>query len=215
MLFGNRSDGSESPGGDGYGTVNISAAGMVTWSGFLADNTRVVPAAVSVSKFGQWPLYIPLYGKLGSLSGWITFTGANTFVGEANWFRVGASGKLYPAGFTNALSIAGSSFTPGTAKIPVLAPTNNMFLTLSGGGLSSALTNTLRLYDTGKFVTNTAGVSKLTLSVAPGTGVISGTFFNPMTQLTATIKGAVLQQQNYASGFFLSTNATGLFYLYP
>jgi hypothetical protein len=215
MLFKNRSDGWESPGGDGYGTVSISTAGMAAWSGFLADNTSVALPAVSISKFGQWPLYIPLYGKLGSLSGWITFTGSNTFVGEANWFRVGASGKLYPSGFTNLLSIAGSSFTPGTAKIPVLAPANNLFLTLSGGGLSPPLTNALTLYDSGKFVTNTEGISKLTLSVAPGTGVISGTFLDPLTRLTTTIKGAVLQQQGYAAGFFLSTNATGLFYMYP
>jgi hypothetical protein len=169
---------------------------------------------VSVSKFGQWPLYISLYGKLGSLSGWITFTGSNTFVGEANWFRVGAYGKLYPAGFTNSLSISGSSFAPGNARSPVLMPTNNIFLTLSGGGLSSTLTNALSLNDSGKFVANGNGVAKLILSVAPGTGVISGSFLDPQTQLLTTIKGVVLQQEG-AGGFFLSTNATGSFFLYP
>ena len=214
MLFGNHSDGSQSPGGDGYGTVSISPAGMVAWSGILADNTSVAPAAVGVSKFGQWPLYIPLYGKLGSLSGWITFTGSNTFVGEANWFRVGAYGKLYPAGFTNSLSISGSSFAPGNARSPVLMPANNIFLTLSGGGLPSTLTNVLTLNDSGKFVANGNGVPKLTLSVAPGTGVVSGSFLDPQTQLMATIKGVVLQQEG-AGGFFLSTNATGSFFLYP
>jgi hypothetical protein len=215
MLFMNGRDGSESPGGDGYGTVSISTAGMATWSGFLADNTSVTVPAVSVSKFGQWPLYIPLYGKLGSLSGWITNVGASgTFTGEANWFRIGASGKLYPAGFTNTLSIAGSAFTPGTDKIPVLEPTN-LVLTIGGDGLSSPLTNALTLYNSGKFVTNTEGVPKLTLSVAPGTGVISGHFLDPLTRMTTTIRGAVLQQQRYAAGFFLGTNATGLFYLNP
>jgi hypothetical protein len=216
MLFVNGSDGSESPGGDGYGSVSISKDGMATWSGLLSDNTSVAPPAVSISKFGQWPLYIPLYGKLGSLSGWITNVGAGgTFAGEANWFRVGASGKLYRAGFTNTLAIAGSAFTPGTAKIPVLAPGNNLFLTLSGAGLSPPLTNALTLFDSGQFVTNTAGIQKLTLSVAPGTGVISGSFLDPLTRLTTTLKGAVLQQQGYAAGFFLGTNATGSFLLYP
>jgi hypothetical protein len=215
MLFVNDSDGSENPGGDGYGTVTISATGMATWSGFLADNTSVAPPAVGISRFGQWPLYIPLYGKFGSLSGWITFNGSNTFAGEASWFRVAASGKLYPAGFTNTLSVAGSAFTRGTAKIPVLTPTNNLLLTLSGGGLSPPLTNALALYNTGEFVTNSAGIPKLTLSAAPGTGVVNGSFLDPLTGLPTTLKGAVLQQQGFAAGFFLSTNATGSFYLHP
>jgi hypothetical protein len=215
MLFLNGSDGSQSPGGDGYGTVTISSAGMAAWSGFLADNTSVIVPAVSISKTGQWPLYVPLYGKLGSLSGWIAFDG-NTFAGQANWFRTKAFGKLYPAGFTNTtLSIAGSSFTPGTTKIPVLQPTNDMLLTLSGGGLSAPLTNTLTLSDAGVFKTNTSGILKLSLSVLPSSGVISGTFLDPLTHLPSLIKGAVLQEQGYGAGFFVSTNATGSLLLNP
>ena len=200
MTFENTSDGSESPGGDGYGTVSISTAGMVTWSGVLADNTSVAPAAVSISKYGQWPLYIPLYGKLGSLSGWInlTLTNASTFAGAADWFRIGAFGKLYPAGFTNALSVAGSTFTNGTVKIPVLE-TTNLGLTLSGGGLDAILTNALTLFDTGQFMANGGNVSKLTLSVAPASGVISGSFLDPQTMLTTKIKGVVLQQPTNAA----------------
>ena len=215
MLFGNGSDGSESPGGSGYSSVTITPEGMVSWNGFLADNTSVTVPAVSISKSGQWPLYVPLYGKLGSLSGWINLGASNTFSGEANWFRVRPFGKLYPAGFTNALSIAGSSFTPGTAKIPVMEPTNNLILTLSGGGLNSALTDMLTLYNSGAFKTNAAGVSRLTLSVSPATGVINGSFLDPLTRLTTTIRGAVLQQQGYAGGFFVSTNSTGTFLLNP
>jgi hypothetical protein len=211
----NASDGSASPGGDGYGTASISTAGMVSWSGALADNTSVAPAAVSISKNGQWPLYLSLYGKLGSLSGWITIAtnNASTFAGEANWFRVGADGKLYPAGFTNMLSVAGSAFTAGSSKIPVLDATN-LVLTLSGGGFGATiLTNALTLFDTGKFATNGGDISKLTLSVAPSTGVISGSFMDPFTRLTTTLKGVVLQEQTTAFGFFVSTNATGSFML--
>jgi hypothetical protein len=215
MSFGNTSDGGESPGGDGYGRVSISTAGMVTWSGALADGTSVAPASVSISKYGQWPLYIPLYGKLGSLTGWITITDASTFAGNAKWFRVKADGKLYPAGFTNALSIAGSSFTAGTPKIPALASTN-LDLTLSGGDLGAeTLTSLLTLYDSGKFETNSGGIVKLTLSVAPSTGLISGSFQDPLTLRTTTLKGVVLQQQGDAFGFFVSTNATGSFMLTP
>jgi hypothetical protein len=215
MSFGNTNDGSVSPGGDGYGTASISAGGMVSWSGALADGTSVAPAAVSISKYGQWPLYIPLYGKLGSISGWITLPlpAASTFAGEANWFRVGAYGKLYPAGFTNALSIAGSSFTPGSASIPVL-DSANFVLTLSGDGLgANTLASGLTLSGAGKFATNSGNISKLTLSVAPATGVMSGSFLDPQTKLTTPLKGVVLQEQGNAAGFFLSAGETGSFML--
>jgi hypothetical protein len=210
--------GSQSPGGYGYGTATISAAGsVVSLSGVLSDNTTVLlPSASGVSKTGQWPLYIPLYGKLGSLSGWIDFTnGPSVLAGEAGWFRVGASGKLYPAGFTNYPAITGSTFAPGTTRVPVLSETNNLNIILSGGGLGTNLTNTVTLYNTGRFVTNGAGIPKLTLSVVPSTGVVSGSFLDPLTLLATPIKGVVLQQQTNAAGFFVSTNATGTFILTP
>jgi len=214
MVFENTNDGSASPGGDGYGTVSINAAGTVSWKGVLADNTSVAPSAVGISKSGRWPLYVALYGKLGSISGWVTnFANDGALEGEANWFRVGAYGKLYPRGFTNAaLPITGSVFAPGTSKMPALEPTN-LFLTLSGGGLAAPLTNHLTLYDTGKFATNGGDAPKLSLSVTPGTGLISGSFLDPQTRQTSAIKGVVLQEQGAAAGFFLSTNATGLLLL--
>ncbi len=210
------SDGSQSPGGDGYGTATISAAGAVTLRGVLSDNTTMLPAASGVSISNQWPLYIPLYGKLGSLSGWIDFSnGPSILAGEAGWFRVGAYGKLYPSGFTNYPVITGSTFAPGTTRIPVLSETNNLNIILSGGGMGTNLTNTVTLYNTGRFVTNGAGIPKLTLSVVPSTGVISGSFLDPLTRLTTPIKGVVLQQQTNAAGFFATTNATGTFILTP
>ncbi|HEY3861080.1 MAG TPA: S8 family serine peptidase [Verrucomicrobiae bacterium] len=214
MTFENFSDGSFNPGGDGYGAVTLSPAGMASWSGALADNTLVTAPAVGISKAGEWPIYVPLYGKLGSLSGWVTVTNAGFFSGEAHWFRVGPSGKLYPSGFTNALAIAGSAFKPGSAKVPALNSTN-LVLTLSGGGLGANLSCGLTLLNSGKLATNSPGVSKLVLSVAPSTGVISGTFLDPETRLAATIKGVVLQSQDSAFGFFVSANATGSMNLNP
>jgi hypothetical protein len=51
--------------------------------------------------------------------------------------------------------------------------------------------------------------------VAPSTGVISGSFLDPATRLPTPIKGVALQQQSNAAGFFLGTNATGIFELTP
>jgi hypothetical protein len=47
------------------------------------------------------------------------------------------------------------------------------------------------------------------LSLTPSTGVLAGTFLDPATKLSTTIKGVVFQRQTNAGGFFLSTNATG------
>jgi len=209
-------DGSLSPGGYSYLNASISDAGVVSFSGVMSDNTSVGLLTSGISKFGQWPLYVALYNELGSLSGWIDFTnGGSVLPGNASWFRIGPYGKLYPAGFTNYLTNAGSAFMPGTARVPVLSVTN-FIVTLSGGGLgSNNLSNSATLRGTGAFVTNSTGIPKLMLSVSPGTGVISGSFMDPSTRLTTPIKGVVLQQQTNAAGFFEGTNATGKFVLTP
>jgi hypothetical protein len=84
---------------------------------------------------------------------------------------------------------------------------------LSGGNLPGPLAAAVTLSPAGKFVTNGPGISGLTLSVAPATGLVSGSFLDPATGLATPIGGIVLQQQTNAAGFFLSTNATGLFQL--
>jgi hypothetical protein len=214
LIFGGDSDGSASPGGDGYGKVAVTAAGSVSLTGVLSDNTAVAPSAAGVSKSGQWPLYIPLYGTEGSLSGWVNFTNSSgfSFEGAAAWFRTNSSGKLYPRGFTNTLSIIGSTFSPGGAKIPALAFTN-LEITLSQGGLPEPLSNSVALELSGRFLTNGAGVSKLVLSLVPSTGLISGSFSNPATHLSTPIQGVIFQQQTNGAGFFLGPNSTGSFHL--
>jgi hypothetical protein len=213
LLLGGTNDGTAAPGGDGYGTVTVSAGGLVSLHGVLSDNTSVAPSPAAISQYGQWPLYIPLYGKLGSLAGWIfPITPSNSFAGSAAWFRTGPAGKLYPKGFTNALSTSGSAFAPGNRETPVLDVTN-LAVVLSGGGLAGALTNDVTLYNGGRLLTNGGGIPRLTLSVNPSTGVLSGSFED--TGRTAAIKGVVLQEQTNAAGFFLGTNAAGSFLLTP
>jgi hypothetical protein len=214
LIFGNTNSGAQSPGGDGYGTVSVSAAGMVSLSGTLSDNTSVAPGAVSVSKYGRWPLYIPLYGKFGSLVGWIDFANTETssFTGSnAMWFRTNSDGKLYPGGFTNSLAIVGTVFTPD--NISALMSQTNLQVILSGGNLTDALSNSVTLLDGGKFTVDGAGITGLTLSLSPATGLVKGSFTDPATQASAPIKGVVLQAQTNAAGFFLSGTNSGLFLL--
>ncbi|HXR05794.1 MAG TPA: hypothetical protein VN765_00595, partial [Candidatus Acidoferrum sp.] len=204
------------PLGAGWGKVTVTPAGLASLAGTLPDNTPVAPSAAGVSKYGQWPLYIPLYGAgtYGSLSGWVIFTNllGQSLAGNAAWFRTNSSGKLHPHGFTNNVSIIGSTFNPGTAKTNVLGRTN-FLVTLSGGGLLVPLANDATLSRNGKFATNGPGISRLALSVNTNTGIVTGSFLDPATGLAAPISGVVLQQQTNAAGFFLSTNAAGLFQL--
>jgi hypothetical protein len=218
ISFDSSGGGVAGPGGAGYGKVTVTREGMASLAGALSDNTAVAPSAAGVSKFGRWPLYIPLYGTgtLGSLSGWVTFTNLPglSLEGGAAWFRTNSAGKLYPRGFTNAVSITGSTFTPATAKTSVLG-LSNFQITLSGGNLPVPLTNNVTLSPDGKFATIGPGIGNLTLSVATNTGILNGSFLDPATGMATPIRGIVLQQQTNAAGYFLSTNATGLFQLTP
>jgi hypothetical protein len=212
--------------GDGYGTVNVSAEGMVSLNGELADDTSVAPAAVSVSKDGWWPLYIPLYGKFGSLLGWIDFTNQapslvdltnsapGSFTGSnVMWFRTNTDGKFYPGGFTNSLTVAGSSFSPDNyAPLLDLA---GLQVTLSGGNLAQPLSNGVTLSVGGKFAIDGGGIPGLTLSLSPSTGVIKGAFTDPVTQASTPVKGVVFQQQTNAAGFFPGATNGGSFLLTP
>ena len=212
--------------GDGYGTVSVSSKGMVSLSGVLSDNTGVAPGAVSVSKDGWWPLYIPLYGRFGSLVGWINFTNqgpsildlTNTnvcsFVGSnAMWFRTNTDGKFYPGGFTNALTIVGSAFAPDNNA--TLLDMTNLEVILRRGNLTGTLSNSVTALDNGKFTSSGGDISGLTLSLNPATGVIRGSFANPETTAAAVIKGVVFQEQTNAGGFFLSATNSGTFLLAP
>jgi hypothetical protein len=209
LLFGNANSGNISPGGDGYGTVSVGLNGLVSLQGVLSDNTGTAAAPAGLSPSGQWPLYIPLYGQLGSLVGWINFrpTASNSFAGTATWFRTGSA-----AGFTNLLSVAGSTFTNGASKSPVLGATS-FSAVLSGGGLTTALTNAVILENSGRLEPSGTGIPGLALSINPSTGVVAGSFKDPATSRAAAIKGVVWQQQTNAGGFFLSTGAAGNFLL--
>jgi hypothetical protein len=220
LLFGDTNNGA------GFGTVNVNAAGMVSLSGVLSDDTSVAPGAVSVSTNGRWPLYIPLYGRFGSLVSWIYFTnngvsiidltntntGVCSFAGSnAMWFRINGDGKFYPGGFTNAPTIIGSAFAPGNNA--TLLDLASLEVILGGGDLPEALANSVSPSADGKFTVNGGGISGLSLTLNPATGVIKGRFADPVTTEPDQIKGVVFQEQTNAGGFFLGATNTGNFLL--
>ena len=88
-------DPSTQPGGDGYGTAAVDAAGNLRFSGTLGDGTKISPVTF-LSASGQWPFYSSLYSGKGSILGWLTFSSeTNTDVsGPLNWFKLPQAAKF-------------------------------------------------------------------------------------------------------------------------
>jgi hypothetical protein len=200
------------PGGDGYGTVLVDAAGRLTLSGALADGTPI-SQTVSLSKHGQWPLYVNLYSGKGSLLGWVTFTNRETssLEGLVSWIKKAMPGRYYPAGFTNEAWLIGSCYAKPPVGVRVLSLTNGYVL-LGGGDLSVPLTNTITLR-TNNTVVVTSGTNRLSLTISLSSGTVAGSFLHPVTRATTVLKGVVLPQENTVRGYFLSTNQSGSVFL--
>jgi hypothetical protein len=197
------------PEGDGYGTLKVNSAGLVVFAGTLADGTKIAQS-VTLSQSGQWPFYVSLYAGGGSVLGWLQFaTNTGTDVsGSLNWIRPPVkTSKLYPDGFAMASAAIGSLYVaPVGVTERILEITNGMD-TLSGGDLFEASTNALTLGTSSKVKND--GPNKLTVTFALPSGLFKGTLVQAGTTHIINFAGAVLQQANYGSGYFLGTNQSG------
>ena len=183
------------PAGDGFGTVKVNASGRVNFAGTLADGTKISQSA-TLSKIGYWPLYIPLYSGNGSLMSWLAFASntTNDFSGTLSWIKqAGSKSKYYLGGFTCECDTFGSTYV-STGSILNL-PTAN--LTFSGGGLASAITNSITIGPGSKIITPG---KDLKVSFSASTGTFKGTFLDPASGKPLSFSGAVFQKLNAAYG---------------
>jgi hypothetical protein len=196
------------PFGDGYGTVSVSAKGAVSFSGALADGTKV-SQKTGLSKIGQWPLYVPLYRGKGALVSWVTFdTNAplTDFSGVVNWFKQTQTAKHFPGGFTNESTIVGSRFMKPATTNWVLNLVQAV-VAFTNGNLAVDFTNTVAIDAKGKVVNEST--NKLSLNASKSKGSFTGSVTPPTGGKAVAFKGAVLQKQTNGFGFFLGTNASG------
>ena len=202
------------PAGDSYGTLTVGKSGAISFTGTLADGTKVTPSA-PVSKYGQWPLYASLYGGHGVLWSWLTFTNASDLGGPVAWVKLPVKTPYYPAGFSLAAEALGARYFPpgkGT-NVLGLAASTNLTLTLEGGGLMQGITNRIALA-ANSHVTPVSG-PKLSLTFTPSTGGFRGSVVNPAASKLVSFGGVLLQGRGFGSGFFLGTSGSGEVRLEP
>ena len=196
------------PVGDGFGTVEVNAAGGLRFKGTLADGSPV-NQKVNLSKNGLWPLYVAVRGNGASIWSWVTFTNdlSSSFQGDLTWIKKAKPGRNYRDGFTNVTSVLGSHYLRPATGTPVLNITNGT-VTLSGGDLSAPITSEMTLGANN--VVTVTGSNQLSITISLPNGLLHGSFVHPDTQKKTPLKGVVLQEQNNARGFFLNgTNQSG------
>lgn len=214
ILAGNESS-TNLPGGYGFGTLSLSKAGAVTWSGTLGDGTAISTESASVSKGGFWPLYAALYSGNGLVLGWLAFTNdvASTkdLAGWLYWTKPArAPGTtLYTNGFafgpTNWVEVVGSTWTN---KAPLLSWSNGV-VELEGANLAKGITNAIGVSSKGA-VTDLSHTNKLTMTITATTGLFSGSVTETNgTKQTIQFNGVLHQKQDAGWGLFMGTNQTG------
>ena len=196
--------------GDGYGAVTVDVAGMLHLNGALSDGT-VISQEVALAPNGVWAVYIPLYGGKGLLSGWVAFhrEPSSDLAGRLHWLKPGSTvDKKHAEAWTRDLSVLGSSYLPtavgaGNVDQPRAA------VAFSGGTLPELIANLVTIGDNQKISVVFDGGNKLKLSLAPATGLFSGSFVHPVTHATTVFDGAWLQRLNLGSGYFLDAGRSG------
>jgi hypothetical protein len=203
----------QEPQGDGYGTVNVSTAGLLQFSGTLADGTTI-SQTTTISADGQWPLYSSLYGGGGQILGWVDFTNTaqSDLSGNLAWIKLPMAGaKSYAAGFNLTLGQEGSHFTAGSTKDPILDFSAGVLI-LAGGGIPANLTNYFKVETNEKLVAS----NRLSLDFSASTGLFTGTAPNPLVgHAPLSFRGVFLTKENYGSGYFINSDLSGTAYIGP
>jgi hypothetical protein len=193
------------PAGDGYAVLRVTAAGVTSISGSLADGARFSQSA-TVSSDGLWPIYVPFNSGQGSLLGWIIFTSRDhdDLNGTVNWIKpANTRSRYYPAGFTEQIESIGSIYhqPPGTNAVLDLTSGTAGF---SGGNLSTGFTNNIT-FGKGGHVRNESS-NRLTMSFAPGTGRFNGSVTASTGGKAMSFSGVAFQRHNSAFGFMLGAD---------
>lgn len=205
------------PQGDGIGNITVRANGTIQLAAVLADSTKVT-ASGNLWKDLKWPLYAELYGKRGSLSGFVTLddsqAGSDISGNDLAWFRPYQNVHHYPFGWPEGLTTvllaakyavpAGASALPG----PLLAqnPTlGNAILSFTDGLLPAQVNKAVNLDAKDKAVNAPNSDKSFSLAITQASGQFKGVFTH-LDNTKPAFLGAIYQKGPLAGGygFFLS-----------
>lgn len=201
---------SQVPPGVGYATVTVSATGMATVAGKLADGSAITCTS-QVTGQHELPVYFSLYATKGSAYGTLSFLAAHDFEGDIKWFKA-ANPKdlLYAAGFETTAKSSGAAFvSPGRGTKAINIATGS--LDLSDGGLTSPNSSTFDFTSSNAFVFSLPNSYAAKLALSLSTGLLTGEFRHPATNKVVKLYGTVLQNQNAGGGYFLGVAQGGSF----
>jgi hypothetical protein len=207
MIIPGDSGSNESPSGDSYGTITVDRAGRIRFFGVMADGYRL-SQTTTVSKGGQWPLYVPAYGGYGSVHGWMLFNGSaeEDLTGDVTWIKPDFGDWYYPDGFAIAVFSWGSRYQrpPKGTRIVDLPVAIAEF---NGGGLSRGATNSITIDERNRVFNSSANA--LTMKFSTSIGLFSGRVFHPVSWEWIPFRGIVLQRYAVAAGHVLGWNESG------
>jgi hypothetical protein len=196
--------GTDTPPGDGYLLVN-NHEGSAAITGALADGAPI-SQSVAESASGAFPVYAAPYTNGGLLLGWLGRTNGAP-EGDLTWIKPPSAGGLFPAGFTNLVSVQSSVWTNPPADTPAVHITNGA-LSVAGGNLALVFSVKITGGNTVEKLGNTP-TNSLAGRITPSTGYLTIAFGNGNGTNTTPAAGAVLQNQAIAGGFFLTSTNPG------
>jgi hypothetical protein len=205
------------PLGFGYGLLTVSTAGLVSFSGKLPDGTPFAQRTY-LTAAREWPLFVPLHGGAGAISGRVTFrdqAGSTDLDGVLIWSRPAiGTAAYYRQGFTVTVGLGGSRYT----AVPGVFLQQSLTATLDYGNLPVA-----RSVEVPRFVRDRsvppptikykASAGDLKLSINRANGLLSGSFLHPVTRKATLVSGVIFARQNAAAGYFLGKDQAGSFEL--
>ena len=221
VLPGGPADSATVPAGDGAGSVIVDARGLTTVAATLGDGTGFSQGSL-VSRSGDWPVFTTLQGGRGVLFGWATFTtNPQPYAVTADhltWLKAPTTAmgdNFYRDGFKRDLALLGARYVAPAPGLNVVGWSNGIVL-IDGGNLTVTLSNQVAIAN--NRVTVLSNSNRVSLTIAPPTGLVTGTFKHPAIGPVVSLKGVVVQLPPGSGGAFVGswfrgTNKTGFLQL--
>lgn len=179
------------PQGDGIGSVTVSATGLASFKGNLADGSPFTASALLTKGLGdinKVPFFAQPYGNKGTIAGNVTFdpgqTESDLSSSSVLWFKPVLGGQYYPFGWlegvTTQLTGAKYAVPVGTSVIPGLPAESpldgNATLVFSDGGLDALQSKDVNISVANKVTKVPVTNPTYALTIIPTTGDVSGSF---------------------------------------